>query len=164
MYNVNDVVVYGSNGVCTVISVEERDFSGESVEYYVLRPVNNSKNTFYVPVSNTFLTGKMHHICTKKQIKNLIEVMSDECCIWIDNELRRKEEYRKIIDIGDRLQLVRLIKTLYIKSSELKGQHKKLHSADEKFFREAENILYEEFAYSLGIPRDSVVEYIKNHI
>ena len=164
MYNVNDVIVYGSNGVCTVTAVEERDFTGESTEYYVLRPMSNPKNTFYVPVTNSFLTARMHNICTKQEIENLIEMMSGECCIWIDNELRRKEEYRKIIEIGDRLQLVRLIKTLYIKSSELSSQHKKLHSADEKFFREAENILYEEFAYSLGIPRDSVVEYIKQHM
>ena len=52
MYNVNDAVVYSSYGVCVISAIEERDFSGESVEYYVLRPVSDNKNTFYVPTSN----------------------------------------------------------------------------------------------------------------
>lgn len=43
MYNINDAVVYGSNGVCVITAIENRDFSGENVEYYILQPVNNSK-------------------------------------------------------------------------------------------------------------------------
>ncbi|MDE5771304.1 MAG: transcriptional regulator [Ruminococcus sp.] len=164
MYNVNDAVVYASYGVCVISAIEERDFSGENIKYYILRPVGDKKNTFYVPVSNSVLTGKMKSIYSRQEINRLISTMDNECCIWIDNDVKRKEEYRKIIDNGDRKELVRLIKTLYEKNIELNGQHKKLRSADEKFLRDAENILYEEFAYSLNIAREKVVDYIKQHI
>lgn len=164
MYNINDAVVYGSNGVCVITAIEERDFSGENVEYYILQPVGNTKNTFYVPTSNSALKDKMRSICSRQEIDSLISTMSDECCIWIDNDFQRKEVYRKIIDKGDRKELVRLIKTLYTKSSELSEQHRKLHSADERFLKDAENMLYDEFAYSLNIPREEVVPYIKQHI
>lgn len=164
MYNVNDAVVYASYGVCVISAIEERDFSGENIEYYILRPVGDKKNTFYVPTSNSALKDKMRSIYSRKEVNNLISMMSDEQYIWIDNDFQRKEEYRKIIDKGDRLELVRLIKTLYEKNAELNKQHKKLRSTDEKFLREAENMLYDEFAYSLSIPREKVVDYIKQHI
>lgn len=164
MYNVNDAVVYGSNGVCLITAIEERDFSGENVEYYILQPVGNQKNTFYVPTKNSILKNKMRSVFSRNEIDKLIGNMDRECCIWIDNDVKRKEEYRKIIEKGDRRELVRLIKTLYEKSVELSNQHKKLHSADERFLKDAENILYDEFAYSLDIPREKVVDYIKQHI
>ncbi|MDE6501588.1 MAG: transcriptional regulator [Ruminococcus sp.] len=164
MYNINDAVVYGSNGVCVITAIEERDFSGENVEYYILQPVNNSKNTFYVPTSNYALKNKMRSIYSRKEIDSLISSMGDECSIWIDDNFQRKEEYRKIIDKGDRRELVRLIKTLWQKNIELGQKHKKLHSTDERFLKDAENILYSEFAYSLDIPVEEVVDYIRKHV
>ena len=49
MFKVNDVVMYASYGVCEIAAIEEKDFSGENVEYYILRPISDSRNTFYVP-------------------------------------------------------------------------------------------------------------------
>lgn len=43
MYNVNDAVVYASYGVCVISAIEERDFSGENIEYYILQPVGDKK-------------------------------------------------------------------------------------------------------------------------
>ena len=57
-----------------------------------------------------------------------------------------------------------MIKTLYLRRQELMDSHKKLHSADERALEEAENLLHDEFAYSLGIPRDKVVPYIKERM
>ena len=164
MYKVNDVVVYASYGVCEISAIEERDFSGENVEYYVLRPVGDSRNTFYVPTAKSALTEQMRRVYTREEVEALIRVMPDEDFIWIDDEAVRKEKYREIISGGDRLELVKLIKTLYIRRQELLQQHKKLHSADEKFLAEAENMLYDEFAYALGIGKDEVVPYIKEHV
>ena len=164
MYNVNDAVIYATYGVCVISAIEERNFSGENIEYYILRPVGDSRNTFYVPTSNSALRNKMRDVCNADDVNNLIGTMSEQNCIWIDNAVRRKEEYRKIIDKGDRKELIRLIKTLYTKGEELTAQHKKLYSADEKFLRDAENMLYNEFAYALHIPREEVINYIKQHI
>ncbi|HAE52960.1 MAG TPA: transcriptional regulator [Ruminococcus sp.] len=164
MYSLNEAVVYASYGVCVIEAIETHDFSGENIEYYVLRPVGDMRNKFYVPTSNSSLTEKMRKVYSKDEVEKLIDVMPDEDFIWIDNEIQRKEEYRHIIESGDRHQLVKLIKTLYIRRSELSKQHKKLRSADERFLSEAENILYDEFAYALEIPRDEVVGYIKKRI
>ena len=164
MYDLNEAAVYASYGVCIIESIETHDFSGENLEYYVLSPVNDTRNKFYVPTSNSKLTEKMRKIYSKDEVEKLIDVMPDEKFIWIENELKRKEEYKHIIESGDRHQLVKLIKTLYIRRDELLKKHKKLRSSDEKFLNDAENILYDEFAYALKIPKNEVISYIKKRI
>ena len=119
MYDLNEAVVYASYGVCIIESIETHDFSGENLEYYVLRPVGDMRNKFYVPTSNSSLTEKMRKVYSKDEVEKLIDVMPDEKFIWIENELKRKEEYKHIIESGDRHQLVKLIKTLYIRRDEL---------------------------------------------
>ena len=90
--------------------------------------------------------------------------MPQEDMFWIEDESRRKEEYRRIIDSGDRRKIIGLIKTLYIHGEELAAQHKKLRSSDERFLHEAENMLYDEFAYALRLNKDEVLPYIRQHI
>lgn len=164
MYNINDAVVYASYGVCRIKAIESRDFSGEPKEYYILQPVGDSRNTFYIPTDNEALKEKMRRIYTREEVEELISVMPDEDFIWIENEPQRKEAYRQIIENGDRHELVKLIKTLYIHRQELEAMHKKLHSSDERFLRDAENMLYDEFAFALGISRDEVLPYIKEKL
>ena len=160
MYNVNDIVIYASYGVCVVTAIEIHDFSGENVKYYVLQPIGDNKNKFYIPTSNSLLTEKLRIVCSRDEVNELIRVMPDEDFIWIEDEIQRKETYRKIIDEGDRRKLIKLIKTLYTRKKDLAEQNKKLYSADERFLNDAENLLYGEFAYALNISRDEVVTYI----
>ncbi|MBQ9956816.1 MAG: CarD family transcriptional regulator [Ruminococcus sp.] len=164
MFKPEDIVVYSTYGVCRVDAVEERDFTGSAEKYYILRPVGDSRNTFYVPVANENLTRLMRKVLTREEIQELINIMPDDNYIWIEDEFRRKEEYRRIIRDGDRAELVKLIKTLYIHRKERSELKKKLHSADEHFLKEAENLLHDEFAYVLGIKREEVIPYIRSHI
>ena len=164
MYDIGEAVVYSTYGVCMVSAVEKRDFNGEAKEYYVLRPIGNKNNTFYVPTWNKSLTCQMRKVWSKNEVENLINTMPEQELIWIDNDMQRKEEYRRILSGGDRAELVSLIKTLYLRREKLTEEHKKLHSVDERFLNEAENILYDEFAFALDIPRDEVLPYIRSHI
>ncbi len=164
MFKVNDTVVYDFHGVCTVRAVENHNFIGENLEYYVLQQITIPGNKFYVPTSNEKLVRKMRKLYSHFEIIKLIMDMSDEELIWIDDDVQRKKEYRRIISTGDRHELVRLIKTLYLHRERLSQEGKQLHIADAKFLSDAENMLYGEFAYSLDIPQDKVVEYIKEHL
>ena len=52
MFQVNDVVVYGSQGVCEIISIEDQKIGEETKKYFVLKPKNDKGATFYVPTWN----------------------------------------------------------------------------------------------------------------
>lgn len=160
MYKVNDAVVYETYGVCTVSAIEVRNFGGGEREYYVLQPVRDSRSRFFVPTSNTVLTERMRPVLTADEINSLIAAMPDQELISVDDEKQRKEVCRSILSSGERSKLIALIKSLYTRRQELAGMNRKLRSFEEKSLAEAENMLYDEFAYVLGIERSEVVPYI----
>ena len=164
MYNVGDIVMYGTFGICKVTAIEKRDLTGEEQEYYILKHINSEKNIFYVPTNNDTALSKMHPICSKAEVDELISHMNSEGLIWIDNDIKRKEEYSRIIKDADKHEIIRLIKTLYLRRKELAESGKKLRSTDENYLSLAENMLFEEFAFALDIDRSEVVEYIEKHI
>lgn len=162
--SVNDMILYGTDGVCKVVEKTEKKFLGKTNEYYILQPVHNPTATIYIPVDSEKAAAKIRNILSVDEINALIKSVPDEDTIWIADESKRKEEYRKILAAGDRLQLVRLIKTLYLYDLEKKSEGKKLHLSDERFMKDAEKILYEEFAYVLDIKPNQVGPFITQQL
>ncbi len=155
------MVMYGAFGICKVTAIEKRDFTGEEQEYYLLKHINSEKNIFYVPINNETALSKMHPICSKAEVDELISHMNSEGLIWIDNDIKRKEEYSSIIKDADKHEIIRLIKTLYLRRKELAESGKKLRSTDENYLNLAENMLFEEFAFALDIDRSEVVRAVR---
>ena len=160
MFKVNDTIMYGTQGICEIIDITEKDFMGAKKEYYVLKPVNDSSATLYAPKGNEKAEKKMRRILSKEEIYALIESMPDENANWIQNENERKEIYKQIITSGDRVELVKMIKALYFqkKKREMEGKH--LYISDERFLKEAEKILYDEFQFVLNLKKSEVLPFI----
>lgn len=163
-YAAGDTVVYAAQGVCRVEGIEQKDFGGASVEYYVLKPVEAPHSTVYVPVGNPALTGKMRRVLSPEEVRELIQAMPQEPSAWVEDENARKETYRRILSQGDQRELIRAIKAVYLHQKSLREQGKKLHVADERFFKEAEKILYSEFALVLHLQPDQVLPFIARQI
>ena len=164
MYNIGDVVMYGTFGICRIESIEKRKLTKQEQEYYILKNINTDKNVYYVPTNNEAAVGKLHAVCSRAEADSLIAHMASEKPIWIDNDAKRKEEYTRIIRDANKQEIISLIKTLYLRSKEVAKSGKKLHAADQGFLSTAENMLFEELAYALGIDRSEVVGYIERHI
>ena len=72
----------------------------------------------------------------------------------------RKETYNEILKKGNKKDIVKLIKTLYMEKLRKKEEGKKLNAGDEKIMNEAEKLLHEEFALILNIKVDEVLPFI----
>lgn len=164
MYQINDMIIYGVNDICKIVDIADKDFSGSKTEYYVLKPLNNQASTIYVPVNNENLKKKMRCVLSVSEIYEIIHSMPEEKSVWIENENERKEKYKEIIACGNRRELVQIIKALYTHQQQLQAKGKKLHAADERFFKEAEKLLYEEFAIVLDIKQEQVLPFILEQI
>lgn len=160
MFQVNDKVLYGSNGVCELVDIDERDCGGRMVEYYILKPIYAANSTVFVPINNEKLTSKMRHVLTKEQIDNMIHSIPEDNQEWITDERTRKEKFRDIVNRADTFELIQLIEALLEHQREVVERGKKLHIADERMLREAEKMICDEFAYVLGISQDAVPGYI----
>ena len=91
MYKINDIVMYGTFGICKITAIEKRDLTGEEREYYILRQKNSEKNVFYVPVDNETALSNIHYVCSRSEVDELISHMNSEDVIWIENDIKRKE-------------------------------------------------------------------------
>ena len=163
-YQVNDTVFYNQHGVCRVADITDKEMGKVRVKYYVLKPVYDEASTFFVPTENPNLSACMRPVLSEEKIVSLIQGAPEEEPLWIHDEAQRKERCKEILAKGDQSELLRLIKALYAHQQEQYKKGKKLHMADERFMKEAEKMLYEEFAFVLQIDRDEVLPFIVEHI
>lgn len=164
MFELNDTVLYGSEGVYRISEIKEMDFKEPAADYYVLKSLHSSTATIFVPVDNEALAAKMRRVLSPEEIYNMIRSMPEETSIWIEDESERSREYKEILLKGDHRALGKLIKTLYSHQQEQKKIGKNLHKADERFLKDAKKLLYNEFAYVLDIEPEQVLPFIQEQI
>ncbi len=82
------------------------------------------------------------------------------CGDWNDNKQERSEQFRAIITEGSCVELIRLIRLVRTHEQEQLAGGKRLHISDERFLKEAEKMICEEFSLVLHISRDEVLERI----
>ena len=58
------------------------------------------------------------------------------------------------------MELIQMIKALYFHKQKREADGKNLYLSDERFFKEAERILYDEFQYVLNIKREELLPFI----
>ena len=98
---------------------------------------------------------------SKDEINRLIDSMPEENALWVSNENERRDLYRGILAKGDHLELIKLIKALYAHKKAREADGRRLHMSDERFFKEAEQLLYDEFQYVLKLHnKDDLMKYI----
>lgn len=164
MYTVNDTVLYGADGVCTITNIVEKNMLGTVRLFYELHPVSRRDAVLFLPTDNEKTMAKLRRVLTREEILSAIHSMPDEENIWIDKESERREAYARIIRSGDHREVIRLIKTLYEHREQLTDRGHRMHAADANFLKEAETVLYDEFAYVLQIGREEVIPFIQHEI
>lgn len=164
MLGINDVVSYGTEGACKITEITHKDFGAGAAEYYVLRPVYRKDAVVFVPTGNQALVARMRKMISEDEIEEIFAQMPEENPAWIQNENDRKVKYREILAEGNSRDLVRMIKTLHLHQLEQNAKGRKLHLADERFFKEAEKILYDQFALALHIRPDEVLPFILKRV
>lgn len=161
MFQVNDVIIYGAQGVCKITGIEEKSVSGAKRTYFILKPVGDQSSTIFAPTDNAYVLKKMRRLLTKDEIHKLIDTMPEENAVWVENENERKELYKNILAKGDHQALIKMIKAIYVHKKEREAEGKRLHMSDERFFKDAEQILYNEFQYVLDLGgKDDLMTYI----
>ena len=164
MFSVGEHVIYGTHGVCRIGDIVTMPFGTDDREYYVLSPLTDPRSTIFVPLDSEVLVSQMRPVLTKEEIDELLSSLERGSLCWIANDSERKAFCQATIKSGDRLEMLRMIDMLYIHQEEMKDQKKHFHVTDERFLREAEKLLHEEFSFVLGIPRAEVVSYIGERV
>ena len=164
MFRINDVVVYGAQGVCKIVGIDEQKIDGINKKYFVLKPQDNRGTTFYVPTWNEKALAKMRKVMTKQDVDALIDSMPSKTPTWIANENERKETYKKVLASGDQAAIISMIQAIYLHKKEREAEGKRLHMSDEYFMKDAEQLLYNEWQYVLNMDKAGLMAYIFERI
>lgn len=164
MFQLNDTVIYGNHGVCKITEIGTLSISvaDKNKQYYTLRPVYQPSAVIYAPVENP--KTLMRPVISKEGAEALIKEIPDIDSVWITNEKEREHQYKAALQTCDCRELVKIIKTLYLRKAARIQNGKKVTAVDEKYFRLAEAQLYEELAFALDMERSHVAPYITDYV
>ena len=160
MFAINDVVVYGTQGVCRIVGTEEKIVDGERKVYFVLKPMTDRGATCYVPTWNEKALSKMRSVMSKAEVDALIDSMPNKNPIWIDNEAERKEACKRVLASGHRGDILSMMQAVYLHKKEREAAGRRLRISDEAFLKEAEQLLYSEWQYVLNVDKAGLMDYI----
>lgn len=162
MFEKGQTVLYGQTGVCTVEDIAEKELvRNQKRLYYVLKPYFQQNNTIYAPADSDKVF--IRPVMTAPQADELI-LKIPEIKAKIKNAEITQEECRTALSSHSCDDLVRLTAKIYEKKKSAQAEKKKLGFSDEKYLHLAEELLFGELSVALGIPRDSVQDYIKQKI
>lgn len=163
-FSIGECVIYGHSGVCRIDEVVTREFDGKKQDYYLLRPVAHNNATVFVPCDNEKLLANMHYPVSREEIDTLLTEVDDAGIEWIDDKKERPAFFKAIMQSGDKKQILRVIRCIYLKKQELLNSNKSLPATDERILQELERLINDEFSYSLGISADEVSGYIADKV
>lgn len=147
MYKIGDYVVYKKD-VCIIKDIVNN--------YYVLNPIDDNSLTIKVLCTSNLL----RNIITKEESEKLINSIPYIEIININDKLI-ENEYKRLLATGNLEDLVKIIKTTYLRNENRINNHKKIGEKDDNYFKKSEKLLYNELSISLGKTYDETKAYIK---
>ncbi|MDR0399574.1 MAG: CarD family transcriptional regulator [Treponema sp.] len=152
-FQVNQKVVYPSQGVGVITAIEEKEFKNENIPYYVIY-LEVSDMTIMVPVDKAAGLG-IRAIVPSKEAQRALELIGEDfepiTSDW-------KERYNKNLDLlkkGSVTDIATIVRTLYHRS-----KVKELPILERKLYDSALKLLEDEVSYSLKKPREEVENMI----
>ena len=163
-YQKGEYVRYAANGVCLVEDIRQMPELKRGDLFYVLRPIADQKSTYYIPIDNEKLTGKLRPVLTRDEVNALIDSVHDAEMIWIEDRKQRVEQFHAALRACDLRQLMVTACTLYLQKQSVLRAGKKLTPSDETVLRQAEALVDNEIAFVLDLPVSGVGTYIRNRL
>jgi len=152
MFKVKNYVLYNYN-VCIIKEITNI----KDVSYYVLVPISDESLTIKAPVTQEGIN--IRPLLTKKEIKQLIDKIPSISLIDAPDH-KLEQEYKKLLNTGNREDLISIIKTTYQRNEKRRQSGKKLGEKDSIYFNLAEKSLYSEIAIVLKLDFNKAKEYV----
>lgn len=153
MYKENDYVIYRHN-VCKIKSINENKQTGKV--FYTMNPIEDESLMINIPVNSNLL----RKVISSDEAKILIEKIPQISPLTDINEKNIETQYKELLSTDNHENLVKIIKTTYLRNEKRINNKKKISDKDDKYFNLAEKYLYNELSISLNMTVESIKEYI----
>ncbi|AEJ62201.1 transcriptional regulator, CarD family [Spirochaeta thermophila DSM 6578] len=148
-FKVHDHVVYPLQGVGEVVRIEEREFKGEGLLYYVIYiPVSDM--TVMVPVHKAAEIG-IRPIVSREEALEALDFISENPQAGPTDWKTRYQMNLDLLKKGSVMDIARVVRALYYRS-----KIKELPILERKLFDNALRILVDEISFALEISAKEV--------
>ena len=149
MYQIGELVQYGTSGVCKVEEIVQ-GVPGlqKDTQCYLLIPVSKKEEKIYTPVNNDKV--KMRRILSSEEVKELMGKAPQIEGPAIVNEKQCENIYREELYSVDCYRWLGLLKTLYARRAARVALGKKITATDERYLKSVEERLKEELNLVIG--------------
>ena len=167
MFQAGDLLVYGTTGVCRVLSIDRRQerVNGTRQDrlYYQLKPVYQG-GLIFTPVDNDKVS--MRPVISRQEAEALIDTIPSlrPASFRAATTQALTQQYQASLRQSDCRGLVELIMSIHAKRRQMETQNRRLGMVDERYLKQAEQLLFGELAAALEIPYEAVQPYITDRI
>lgn len=158
MYKINDYVVYKKN-VCIIKDIKT---NSKNMKCYLLNPMDDDSLKIEIPIENS--NDLIRNIISKEEANKIIKSIPTINAIDVENNKLFENEYKNLLNTGNHEDLIKVIKTTYLRNQERSKNKKKIGEKDDIFFNKAERLLYNEFSIALNMSFDETKDYVKKQV
>ncbi len=159
MLKPGQIIMY-RRSVCEVKDVLKK--FRDNKDYYKLAPIYDDTLLINAPVEG--FDELYRPILTRSEAEGLIDNIPEVDCAEIENERVVEAVYKNLYDTQKHEDLVKIIKTTYLRAEEKLEKGQKRSEKDKLYFRKAEEALYGELAVSLGLSVEQTRDYVVDRV
>jgi CarD family transcriptional regulator len=110
-FRTNEYIVYPAHGVGRIVSIEEQEIAGATLELFVIN-FEKDKMTLRVPTSKLASVG-MRKLSEEKIVKKALTTLKGKARVKRTMWSRRAQEYEAKINSGDLVSIAEVVRDLY---------------------------------------------------
>lgn len=153
MYKINEYVIY-KHDTCRIKEIKIYN----NTEYYTLSPIDDETLIIKTPTDNKM--NYLRSIISKEDAEKLIENIPNISPLENLNDKILDVEYKELLNTFEHENLIKIIKTAYIRNEKRINNKMKISEKDNTYFNLAEKYLYNELSISLNKNIDEIREII----
>jgi len=164
MYQVGELLVYGSHGVCRFLKEDRQVVDRKMVTYLVLEPLGQENARFMVPAHNPVAMSKLRKLPQREELEALLDPPEIRNEAWVTDENRRKQLYRELIGSGDRERLLSMMRAIVRHKEAQAAAGRKCHICDDNFLRDAEKLMIGQIAVVMEMDQEEAKVFLRKKL
>jgi CarD family transcriptional regulator len=159
MFNIGDIIIYSSHGLCQIDDICEKTYGDTTGTYYVLHPLENARLIINIPIDSDQVV--MQNVLEKEEAEAILHSFQQPGIEWIENARERTKKYKSLVNTGDRTVIAQVAVTLMLKKREAEENEEKLDGDDRALLANIEKIMFKELAVSLDTSYEEISNKVK---
>ena len=156
MFNVGNLLIYKKD-VCKVEEIKPKYIN--DTDYYILTPTTDNSLKIQIPTNSSAIRT----LITKERVKEIINSIPKIEVIKTESKTL-ENDYKQLMQSGTHEDLIKIIKTTYLRNKERLDNNKKTTDKDNYYFNQAETYLYNELSVVLNLTYDETKKYIIDEV